>query len=93
MPARVWLWILVPLSIAGLWGIHLYRLGTLEQAIACDQFKHLPNGAWIVVKDFSVSYARRVGQYNLSYGKGTTVTGRGDSEGAHLLSALNEVCG
>ena len=43
MPARVWLWGLVPLSIAALWANpRLDSLGTLEQAITCDQFKTPP---------------------------------------------------
>ena len=93
MPARVWLWGLVPLSIAALWAIHVWRLGTLEQALTCEQFNRLPNGGWVTIKDVSLSYGRRVGHYSLAYGKGTIITGTGDSEGAHLLNALNKVCG
>jgi len=93
MPARVWLWCLVPLSIGALWAVHVYRLDTLEQAVRCDQFKRLPDGGWVAVQQVSLTYGRRVGHYNLSYGKGTPVTGTGDSEGAHLLSVLNKVCG
>jgi hypothetical protein len=92
MRARVWLWGLPVLLIALLWGIHVYTLVPLEQVITCDEFKHLPNGGWVTVKDVSLSYGSRISQYNSFYGKGTTITGTGDSEGAHLLDALNKVC-
>jgi len=93
MRARVWLWILVPLLIAALLAIRVWSLGTLEQAIACDQFKRLPDGGWVAAEDVSLTYGRYVGQYNVAYGKGTVITGTGDSEGARLLDALNKVCG
>ena len=93
MPARIWLWGLVPLLIAAIWGIHVYTLVPLEQAITCDQFKRLPNGEWVTAKDVSLSYGSRVVFHNTAYGNGTNISRTGDSEGAHLLNALNKVCG
>ena len=93
MPARIGLWGLVDLSITPLLALGACGKDTLQQAITCDQFKRLPNGAWVTVKDVSIDYERHFGNYQLNFGKGAIITGTGDSEGARLLTALNGKCG
>ena len=93
MPARIWVWGLVPLSIVALLALGDFREDGLDQAVACDPFKRLPNGTWVTVKDVSLSYKRYFGNYQSNYGKGSIITGTGNSESARLLTALNKVWG
>ena len=93
MPARVWLWGFVPLLIAAVLGNPRLQLRSPGASYHVRPVQRLPNGEWVTVKDVSLSYGSRVVYHNTSYGKGTNISRSGDSKGAHLLNALNKVCG
>jgi hypothetical protein len=90
MPVCIRFW-----GLASVWVVSLLALSacgkSLDQALTCSDFKRLPDGRWVTVKDVAISYGGRIAKYNLGYGKGLIITGT-DSEGARLLAALNKVC-
>jgi hypothetical protein len=71
---------------------------SLAKAVRCNEFKPLADGTWVAAQDVSLAYGWRtigglaIGSYQLSYGKGSAVTGHGGTEDARLFAALNEVC-
>jgi hypothetical protein len=98
MRARYLLWsvpVLIALFVAV--GV-LAKNESLEKVVRCDQFKRLPDGNWIALQDVSLAYGWRtigtltLGNYQLSFGKGTVVGPNGGSENARLFAALNKRC-
>ena len=66
---------------------------TLEQAIDCGQFKHLPDGTWSTAKDVSLDFLQDGVEHQLNYSSGLIINGKRDSDEALLLAALDKKCG
>ncbi len=94
MPARAQRWSLAFLSV--LLSLVLSACGTkqtLEQAIDCGQFKHLPDGTWSTAKDVSLDFLQDGMEHQLNYSSGLIITGKRDREEALLSAALDKKCG
>lgn len=66
---------------------------TLEQAIDCGQFKHLPDGTWSTAKDVSLDFLQDGREHQLNYSGGLIITGKKDPDEALLSAALDKKCG
>jgi hypothetical protein len=67
---------------------------TLEQAIDCGQFKHLPDGAWSTAKDVSLDFLQDGVEHQLNYSSGgLTINGKRGHDEALLSAALDKKCG
>ena len=94
MPARAQRWNLVFLSV--LVSLALSACGTkqtLEQAIDCDQFKHLADGTWSTAKVVSLDFLQDGTEHQLNYSSGLIITGKRDREEALVAAALDKKCG
>ena len=94
MPGRAQRWSLVFLSV--LLSPALSACGTkqtLEQAIDCGQFKHLPDGTWSTAKDVSLDFLQDSTEHQLNYSSGLIITGKRNGEEALVVAALDKKCG
>ena len=93
MPGRIQIWSLAFLSV--LLSLALSACGTkqtLEQAIDCGQFKHLPDGTWSTAKDVSLDFLQDGTEHQLNYSSGFIITGKRNREEALLSAALDKKC-
>lgn len=94
IPARARRWSLVFLSV--LLSLTLSACDTkqtLEQAIDCGQFKHLPDGTWSTAKDVSLDFLLDGKEHQLNYSSALIINGKRDRDEALLSAALDKKCG
>jgi hypothetical protein len=94
MPAHAQRWSLVFVSV--LLSLALSACGTkqtLEQAIDCGQFKHLPDGTWSTAKDVSLDFLQDGTEHQLNYSSGLIITGKRNGEEALVAASLDKKCG
>ncbi len=94
MLARAEFWSLAFLSV--LLSLVLGACGTkqtLEQAVDCGQFKHLPDGTWSTAKDVSLDFLQDGREHQLNYSSGLIINGKRDRDEALLSAALDKKCG